>query len=55
MDIAGAPAQVAVHAKAGDTVVVEGAGKAGLCAWLKQKNGFPHRACGVYGIFCRAV
>ena len=30
MDIAGAPAQVAVNAKPGDTVVVMGAGKAGL-------------------------
>ena len=29
MDVAGAPAQVAVNAKPGDTVVVMGAGKAG--------------------------
>ena len=55
MDIAGAPAQVAVHAKAGDTVVVEGAGKAGLLCLAEAKNGFPHGACGVYGIFRRAV
>ena len=38
MDIAGAPAQVAVHAKAGDTVVVEGAGKAGLLCLAEAKK-----------------
>ncbi len=38
---AGAPAQVAVHAKAGDTVVVEGAGKAGLLCLAEAKTGFP--------------
>lgn len=39
MDVAGAPAQVAVHVKAGDTVVVVGAGKAGFSAWRRLKNG----------------
>ncbi len=38
MDVAGAPAQVAVHAKAGDTVVVMGAGKAGLLCLAEAKK-----------------
>lgn len=38
MDIAGAPAQVAVHAKPGDVVVVEGAGKAGLLCLAEAKK-----------------
>lgn len=43
MDIAGAPAQVAVNAKAGDTVVVMGAGKAGLlCLAEAKKRVAPH-------------
>lgn len=43
MDIAGAPAQVAMHAKPGDTVVVMGAGKAGLlCLAEAKKRVAPH-------------
>ena len=38
MDIAGAPAQGAVHAKPGDVVVVEGAGKAGLLCLAEAKK-----------------
>ena len=38
MDVAGAPAQVAVHVKAGDTVVVVGAGKAGLLCLAEAKK-----------------
>ena len=38
MDVAGAPAQVAVHAKPGDVVVVEGAGKAGLLCLAEAKR-----------------
>ena len=38
MDVAGAPAQVAIHAKAGDTVVVMGAGKAGLLCLAEAKK-----------------
>lgn len=38
MDVAGAPAQVAVNAKAGDTVVVVGAGKAGLLCLAEAKK-----------------
>lgn len=38
MDVAGAPAQVAVNAKAGDTVVVIGAGKAGLLCLAEAKK-----------------
>lgn len=38
MDVAGAPAQVAVHAKPGDTVVVMGAGKAGLLCLAEAKK-----------------
>lgn len=38
MDVAGAPAQVAVHAKPGDTVVVVGAGKAGLLCLAEAKT-----------------
>jgi L-erythro-3,5-diaminohexanoate dehydrogenase len=38
MDVAGAPAQVAVHAKPGDIVVVEGAGKAGLLCLAEAKR-----------------
>lgn len=43
MDIAGAPAQVAINVKAGDTVVVMGAGKAGLlCLAEAKKRVAPH-------------
>jgi len=43
MDIAGAPAQVAMNVKAGDTVVVMGAGKAGLlCLAEAKKRVAPH-------------
>ena len=38
MDVAGAPAQVAVNAKIGDVVVVEGAGKAGLLCLAEAKK-----------------
>ena len=38
MDVAGAPAQVAVHAKPGDVVVVEGAGKAGILCLAEAKR-----------------
>ncbi len=38
MDVAGAPAQVAFHAKPGDTVVVMGAGKAGLLCLAEAKK-----------------
>ena len=38
MDVAGAPAQVAVNAKPGDTVVVMGAGKAGLLCLAEAKK-----------------
>lgn len=38
MDVAGAPAQVALHAKPGDTVVVVGAGKAGLLCLAEAKK-----------------
>ncbi|NCB41282.1 MAG: L-erythro-3,5-diaminohexanoate dehydrogenase [Clostridia bacterium] len=38
MDVAGAPAQVAVNAKAGDTVVVIGAGKAGILCLAEAKK-----------------
>ena len=38
MDVAGAPAQVAVHAKPGDVVVVMGAGKAGLLCLAEAKK-----------------
>ncbi len=38
MDVAGAPAQVAVNVKAGDTVVVIGAGKAGLLCLAEAKK-----------------
>lgn len=38
MDVAGAPAQVAVHVKTGDTVVVMGAGKAGLLCLAEAKR-----------------
>ena len=38
MDVAGAPAQVAVNAKVGDVVVVEGAGKAGLLCLAEAKK-----------------
>lgn len=38
MDVCGAPAQVAVHAKPGDTVVVVGAGKAGLLCLAEAKS-----------------
>ncbi len=38
MDVAGAPAQVAVNAKPGDTVVVVGAGKAGLLCLAEAKR-----------------
>lgn len=43
MDIAGAPAQVAMNAKPGDIVVVMGAGKAGLlCLAEAKKRVAPH-------------
>lgn len=43
MDIAGAPAQVAINVKAGDTVAVMGAGKAGLlCLAEAKKRVAPH-------------
>lgn len=43
MDVAGAPAQVAVNVKAGDTVVVIGSGKAGmLCLQEAQKRAKPN-------------
>ncbi|MEW5784395.1 MAG: L-erythro-3,5-diaminohexanoate dehydrogenase [Bacillota bacterium] len=43
MDIAGAPAQVAMNAKPGDVVVVMGAGKAGLlCLAEAKKRVAPH-------------
>lgn len=38
MDVAGAPAQVAMNAKPGDTVVVIGAGKAGLLCLQEAKK-----------------
>lgn len=38
MDVAGAPAQVAMRAKSGDTVVVIGAGKAGLLCLAEAKK-----------------
>ena len=38
MDVAGAPAQVAMNAKPGDTVVVLGAGKAGLLCLAEAKR-----------------
>lgn len=38
MDVAGAPAQVAVNTKPGDTVVVVGAGKAGLLCLAEAKR-----------------
>lgn len=38
MDVAGAPAQVAVNAKPGDTVVVMGAGKAGLLCLAEARK-----------------
>ena len=38
MDVAGAPAQVSVNAKVGDTVVVMGAGKAGLLCLAEAKK-----------------
>lgn len=38
MDVAGAPAQVAIRAKSGDTVVVLGAGKAGLLCLAEAKR-----------------
>ena len=38
MDIAGAPAQVAMNAKPGDTVVIMGAGKAGLLCLAAAKE-----------------
>jgi L-erythro-3,5-diaminohexanoate dehydrogenase len=38
MDVAGAPAQVAVNAKPGDVVVVVGAGKAGLLCLAEAKK-----------------
>ncbi|MDY6038607.1 MAG: L-erythro-3,5-diaminohexanoate dehydrogenase [Eubacterium sp.] len=38
MDVAGAPAQVAINAKAGDTVCVLGAGKAGLLSLAEAKK-----------------
>ena len=38
MDVAGAPAQVAIHAKPGDVVMVEGAGKAGLLCLAEAKK-----------------
>ena len=38
MDIAGAPAQVAMNAKPGDTVAVTGAGKAGLLCLAEAKK-----------------
>lgn len=38
MDVAGAPAQVAVNVKAGDTVAVVGAGKAGLLCLAEAKK-----------------
>jgi L-erythro-3,5-diaminohexanoate dehydrogenase len=38
MDVAGAPAQVAVNVKAGDTVTVIGAGKAGLLCLAEAKK-----------------
>ena len=51
MDVAGAPAQVAVNAKIGDVVVVEGAGKAGLlCLAEAKKVCFPHRSGCMNGI-----
>jgi len=43
MDIAGAPAQVAMNVKPGDTVVVLGAGKAGLhCLAEAKRRAAPH-------------
>lgn len=43
MDIAGAPAQVAMNVKPGDTVVIMGAGKAGLlCLAEAKKRAAPH-------------
>lgn len=38
MDVAGAPAQVAINAKSGDTVCVLGAGKAGLLSLAEAKK-----------------
>jgi len=38
MDVAGAPAMVAVHVKAGDTVTILGAGKAGLLCLSEAKK-----------------
>ena len=38
MDVAGAPAQVAINAKPGDTVMVMGAGKAGLLCLAEAKK-----------------
>jgi len=38
MDVAGAPAQVAINAKPGDTVVIIGAGKAGLLCLAEAKK-----------------
>jgi len=38
MDVAGAPAQVALHAKPNDTVVILGAGKAGLLCLAEAKK-----------------
>ena len=45
MDVAGAPAQVAIHAKAGDVVVVEGAGKAGLLCLAEAKKRVSPTGC----------
>lgn len=43
MDIAGAPAQVAMNVKPGDTVVILGAGKAGLlCLAEAKRRAAPH-------------